>query len=238
MRSLNLDDAIAQAMRGLSGSGTTYTGTLTTRPQVTVGISGSRIGENSQSRFSGVSTQGGSSFTLKSAGGVRSGSGSSGRKTAIVGQVLNVLNPQIEQAVANALRSMSSSSSSSFGTSNELSSSFGTSNQQSTFSSGSNQIRGSSAQDESSLVTQIISMLTPTITTSVQSALSGQSSSAQQTVSSQGVDQNALAQQVLTALGPTITAQVQAAIASMQSSSSSSSSQSNNQGFQQVQTVQ
>ena len=264
MGSLNLNEAIAEAMRGLSGSGSSFTGTLTTRPQVTVKTSGSRLGENSLSRFSGVSTQGGSSFALQSGlGGGRSGARPD--KTAVVGQVLNVLSPQIEKAVADALRALSSTTStqqaSSFGSSNQQSSSLGTSNQQSSFSSGSNQIRGSSGQDESGLVSQIISMLTPTITQSVQSAISGQSSSvdqqsfmsslsqtsglssgssfgAQQSVTSTGLDQNTLAQQVLTALAPTITSQVQAAITSMQSSSSSSSSQSNRQAFQQSQAVQ
>jgi len=186
MGSIDIDGAIAEAMRGLSGSGSTFTGTLTRRPQVTVRTSGSRIGENSQSQFSGISTQGGSSFTLQSRGG--GASSRSDKKTAIVGQVMTALNPQIEKAVANALQALSSSSSSTFGTSNQQSSSFGTSSQQSSsigatgqtsFSSGSSQIRGS-GQDESALVSQIISMLTPSITQSVQSALSGQSSAAGQ----------------------------------------------------------
>ena len=249
MSSLNLDQVIARAMRGLSGSGSTFTGTLTTRPQVTVRTSGSHVGDNSMSRFSGVSRQGGSSFTLQSGGSSsvpRSGSGVD--KSALVGQVFTVLNPQIEKAVADALRALSSS----------RPASFGTTKQQNKFSSGSNLIRASSPQDESTLVSQIISMLTPSITQSVKSALSGKSTSVgqqpligsssglssdfssgvQQTVSTQQVDKNYLVQQVLTALGPTISAQVQAAIASMRSVSSSSSVQTNNQKFPQVQSVQ
>ena len=46
MGSLNLNEAIAEAMRGLSGSGSSFTGTLTTQPQVTVKTSGSRLGES------------------------------------------------------------------------------------------------------------------------------------------------------------------------------------------------
>jgi len=267
MGSLNLNQVIAEAMRGRAGSGTTFSGSFTQQPQVTLKTSGTRVGENSLSRFSGVSTQGGSSFSLQSQSGFGgSRSGSSADKTAVVGQVLNALNPQIEKAVADALRALSSSTSgqqtSSFGSSNQQSNSFGTTNQQSSFSSGSNQISGSSRQDASALVSQIISMLTPTITQSVKGALSsgqsssvdqqsfmnsvsqangfssGSSSGVQQSSSSTGLNQNTLAQQVLTALGPTITSQVQAAIASMQSSSSSSSSQSNQQAFQQSQSLQ
>merc|ERR1712123_229907 len=184
MGSLNLNQVIAEAMRGRAGSGTTFSGSFTQQPQVTLKTSGTRVGENSLSRFSGVSTQGGSSFSLQSQSGFGgSRSGSSTDKTAVVGQVLNALNPQIEKAVADALRALSTSGqqTSSFGSSNQQSNSFGTTNQQSSFSAGSNQISGSGRQDASALVSQIISMLTPTITQSVKGALSsGQSSSVDQ----------------------------------------------------------
>merc|ERR1711970_619954 len=246
MKSLDLNQVIAEAMKGLSGSGSSFTGTFTQLPQSTLKISGSSVGQNSLGRYSGVSTQGGSRFSLQSS---NSGfSGSSVDKTAVAGKVLTVLNPQIEKAVAEAIRSISSSSSSSFGSSQQQSSSFGSSrqqssflgasNQESSFSSGSANFQGSSRQDESALVSQIIAMLTPTITQSVKKAVSsGQSSSVNQQSfmnslsqtsgfssgtqrsSSVGASQNTIAQQVLTALAPTITSQVQAAIASMQSSS-------------------
>merc|ERR1711970_1643518 len=229
MKSLDLNQVIAEAMRGLSGSGSSFTGTFTQLPQSTLKISGSSVGQNSLGRYSGVSTQGGSRFSLQSSNSGFSGSrsGSSVDKTAVVGKVLTVLNPQIEKAVAEAIRSASSSSSSSFGSSQQQSS-----------SSGSSNFQGSRRQDESALVSQIISMLTPTITRSVKKAISsGQSSSVNQQSfmnslsqtsgfssgtqqsSSVGASQNTIAQQVLTALAPTITSQVQAAIASMQSSS-------------------
>merc|ERR1711931_339936 len=250
MKSLDLNQVIAQAMKGVSGSGSSFTGTFTQLPQSTLKISGSSVGENSLGRYSGVSTQGGSRFSLQSS---NSRSGSSVDKTAVVGKVLTVLNPQIEKAVAEAIRSVSTSSSSSFGSSQQQSSSFGssrqqssflgTSNQESSFSSGSSNFQGSSRQDESALVSQIIAMLTPTITQSVKKAVSsGQSSSVNQQSfmnslsqtsgfssgsqqsASAGASQNTIAQQVLTALAPTITSQVQAAIAAMQSSSSFSGS--------------
>merc|ERR1711970_970242 len=264
MKSLDLNQVIAEAMKGLSGSGSSFTGTFTQLPQSTLKISGSSVGQNSLGRYSGVSTQGGSRFSLQSSNSGLSGSrsGSSVDKTAVVGKVLTVLNPQIEKAVAEAIRSASSSSSSSFGSSQQQSSSFGSSSQQSSFlgtSSGSSNFQGSRRQDESALVSQIISMLTPTITQSVKKAISsGQSSSVNQQSfmnslsqtsgfssgtqqsSSVGASQSTIAQQVLTALAPTITSQVQAAIASMQSSSSSfsGSSQTNSQAFQQSQAVQ
>merc|ERR1712168_473604 len=256
MKSLDLNQVIAQAMKGLSGSGSSFTGTFTQLPQSTLKISGSSVGENSLGRYSGVSTQGGSRFSLQSS---NSRSGSSVDKTAVAGKVLTVLNPQIEKAVAEAIRSISSSSSSSFGSSQQQSSSFGSSrqqssflgasNQESSFSSGSANFQGSSRQDESTLVSQIIAMLTPTITQSVKKAVSsGQSSSVNQQSfmnslsqtsgfssgsqqsASAGASQNTIAQQVLIALAPTITSQVQAAIAAMQSSSSfSDSSQTSSQ---------
>merc|ERR1711931_476416 len=188
MKSLDLNQVIAQAMKGLSGSGSSFTGTFTQLPQSTLKISGSSVGENSLGRYSGVSTQGGSRFSLQSS---NSRSGSSVDKTAVVGKVLTVLNPQIEKAVAEAIRSVSSSSSSSFGSSQQQSTSFGSSrqqssflgasNQESSFSSGSSKFQGSIRQDESTLVSQIIAMLTPTITQSVEKAVSsGQSSVNQQ----------------------------------------------------------
>merc|ERR1711942_1028 len=258
MKSLDLNQVIAQAMKGLSGSGSSFTGTFTQLPQSTLKITGSSVGENSLGRYAGVSTQGGSRFSLQSSNsgfsGSRSGS-TSVDKTAVVGKVLTVLNPQIEKAVAEAIRAVSSSASSSFGSSQQQSSSFGssrqqssflgTSNRESSFSSGSSNFQGSSRQDESALVSQIISMLTPTITQSVKTAISsgqtssvnqqsfmnslsqtsGFSSGAQQSAAA-GANKNTIAQQVLTALAPTITSQVQAAIASMQSSSSSFSGSS------------
>merc|ERR1711970_155002 len=263
MKSLELNQVIAEAMKGLSGSGSSFTVTFTQLPQSTLKISGSSVGQNSLGRYSGVSTQGGSRFRMQSSnsGFSSSRSGSSVDKTAVVGKVLTVLNPQIEKAVAEAIRSVSTSSSSPFGSSQQQSSSFGSSSQQSSFlgtSSGSSNFQGSRRQDESALVSQIISMLTPTITQSVKKAISsGQSSSVNQQSfmnflsqtsgfssgtqqsSSVGASQNTIAQQVLTALAPTITSQVQAAIASMQSSSSfSGSSQTSSQAFQQSQAVQ
>merc|ERR1719481_1852034 len=270
MRSLDINQAIAEAMRGLTGSGSSFTGTLTRLPQTTVKISGSSVGDNSLAKYSGVSTQGGSRFSLQSSGVSTQGgsrfssqsssgfggsrSSSSVDKTAVVGKVLTVLNPQIEKAVAQAL-SAGSSSSNSFGSSLQQSNSFGSSfrtlNQKNTFFSGSSNLQSSSRQDESALVSQIISALTPTITQSVKKAISsGQSSSINQQsfmnsvsqtagfssglqqTSSAGADQTKIAKQVLTVLAPTITSQVQAAIASLQSSSSSSSSsQSSSQVF-------
>merc|ERR1712168_1407320 len=256
MKSLDLNQVIAQAMKGLSGSGSSFTGTFTQLPQSTLKITGNTVGQNSLGRYSGVSTQGGSRFSLQSS---NSGfSGSSVDKTAVAGKVLTVLNPQIEKAVAEAIRSISSSSSSfgssqqqssSFGSSRQQSSFLGASNQESSFSSGSANFQGSRRQDESALVSQIIAMLTPTITQSVKKAVSsGQSSSVNQQSfmnslsqtsgfssgtqqsASAGASQNTIAQQVLTALAPTITSQVQAAIAAMQSSSSfSDSSQTSSQ---------
>merc|ERR1712168_1691346 len=270
MKSLDLNQVIAQAMKGLSGSGSSFTGTFTQLPQSTLKITGSSVGQNSLGRYSGVSTQGGSRFSLQSSNSGFSGSrsGSSVDKTAVAGKVLTVLNPQIEKAVAEAIRSISSSSSSSFGSSQQQSTSFGSSRQQSSFLGASNQessfssrsanFQGSRRQDESALVSQIIAMLTPTITQSVKKAVSsgqassvnqqsfmnslsqtsGFSSGTQQSASA-GANQNTIAQQVLTALAPTITSQVQAAIASMQSSSSfSGSSQTSSQAFQQSQAVQ
>merc|ERR1711931_336509 len=145
MKSLDLNQVIAQAMKGVSGSGSSFTGTFTQLPQSTLKISGSSVGENSLGRYSGVSTQGGSRFSLQSSNS-RSGSrsGSSVDKTAVVGKVLTVLNPQIEKAVAEAIRSVSSSSSSSFGSSRQQSSFLGASNQESSFSSGSANFQGSS----------------------------------------------------------------------------------------------
>merc|ERR1712212_416554 len=233
MKSLDLNQVIAQAMKGLSGSGSSFTGTFTQLPQSTLKISGTNVGQNSLGRYTGVSTQGGSRFSLQSSNSGFSGSrsGSSVDKTVVVGKVLTVLNPQIEKAVAEAIRSVSTSSSSSFGSSQQQSSSFGssrqqssflgTSNQDSSFSSGASNFQSSSRQDESALVSQIIAMLTPTITQSVKKAVSsGQSSSvnqqsfmnslsqttgfssgAQQSASA-GASQNTIAQQVLTALAP------------------------------------
>merc|ERR1739844_652924 len=117
MASIDIDGAIAEVLRGISSSGSTFTGTLTRSPQVTVRTSGSRIGENSQSRFSGGSTQGGSIFSLQPRGG--GASSRSDKKTAIVGQVMTALSPPIEKAVADALQALSRSSSSSFGTSSQ-----------------------------------------------------------------------------------------------------------------------
>merc|ERR1711931_106025 len=164
MKSLDLNQVIAQAMKGLSGSGSSFTGTFTQLPQSTLKITGNTVGQSSLGRYSGVSTQGGSRFSLQS-----SNSGFSVDKTAVVGKVLTVLNPQIEKAVAEAIRSVSSSSSSSFGSSQQQPSSFGSSrqqssflgasNQESSFSSGSANFQGSRRQDESALVSQIIAML-------------------------------------------------------------------------------
>merc|ERR1712212_1397833 len=107
MKSLDLNQVIAQAMKGLSGSGSSFTGTFTQLPQSTLKISGTNVGQNSLGRYSGVSTQGGSRFSLQSSNSGFSGSrsGSSVDKTAVVGKVLTVLNPQIEKAVAEAIRS-------------------------------------------------------------------------------------------------------------------------------------
>merc|ERR1712013_967871 len=150
MKSLDLNQVIAQAMKGLSGSGSSFTGTFTQLPQSTLKISGSSVGENSLGRYAGVSTSGGSRFSLQSSNSGFSGSSSgstSADKTAVVGKVLTVLNPQIEKAVAEAIRAVSSSASSSFGSSQQQSSSFGSSRQQSSFSSGSSNFQGSSRQD-------------------------------------------------------------------------------------------
>merc|ERR1712168_79343 len=150
MKSLDLNQVIAQAMKGLSGSGSSFTGTFTQLPQSTLKITGNTVGQNSLGSYSGVSTQGGSRFSLQSSNSGFSGSraGSSVDKTAVVGKVLTVLNPQIEKAVAEAIRSVSSSSSSSFGSSQQQSTSFGSSRQQSSFLGASNQ-ESSRRQDES-----------------------------------------------------------------------------------------
>merc|ERR1712013_904980 len=116
MKSLDLNQVIAQAMKGLSGSGSSFTGSFTQLPQSTLKISGSSVGETSLGRYAGVATQGGSRFSLQSSNsgfsGSRSGS-TSVDKTAVVGKVLTVLNPQIEKAVAEAIRTVSSLASSS-----------------------------------------------------------------------------------------------------------------------------
>merc|ERR1712013_178395 len=102
MKSLDLNQVIAQAMKGLSGSGSSFTGTFTQLPQSTLKISGSSVGENSLGRYAGVSTSGGSRFSLQSSNsgfsGSRSGS-TSADKTAVVGKVLTVLNPLLLPSV-------------------------------------------------------------------------------------------------------------------------------------------
>merc|ERR1712013_895170 len=74
MKSLDLNQVIAQAMKGLSGSGSSFTGTFTQLPQSTLKISGSSVGENSLGRYAGVSTSGGSRFSLQSSNSGFSGS--------------------------------------------------------------------------------------------------------------------------------------------------------------------
>merc|ERR1712168_894988 len=73
MRSLDINQAIAEAMRGLTGSGSSFTGTLTKLPQTTVKISGSSVGDNSLAKYSGVSSRF-SSQSSSGFGGSRSSS--------------------------------------------------------------------------------------------------------------------------------------------------------------------
>merc|ERR1712227_42136 len=94
------------------------------------------------------------SFTSQGRGSI------SGNSDSVVNSVLAALYPQIQRAVANALSSSRTSSLTSIG-SNSI-------NKQSSFS---NVVKSSSGIDESSLVQQIISVLTPSISQSVSAAL-------------------------------------------------------------------
>merc|ERR1712227_974030 len=133
----------------------------------------------------------------------------SGNSDSVVKSVLAALNPQIQRAVANALSSSRTSSLTSIG-SNSI-------NKQSSFS---NSVQSSSGIDESSLVQQIISVLTPSISQSVSAALAGQTVN-QQTFTSnfvsttQSLDRNSIAMKVMDALEPTIAAQVSSTIESL-----------------------
>merc|ERR1712227_1132766 len=121
----------------------------------------------------------------------------SGNSDSVVNSVLAALNPQIQRAVANALSSSRTSSLTSIG-SNSI-------NKQSSFS---NVVKSSSGIDESSLVQQIISVLTPSISQSVSAALAGQTVN-QQTFTSnfvsttQSLDRNSIAMKVMDALATT-----------------------------------
>jgi len=211
MSSLDLKGAIANIMRSLSGSGTTFTGTFTSQPQTTGRFSETQFGDDRVSSFPVIVPQKENSFNLKS------NSRSGVKKQDVVRKVLTLLNPQIEKSVAEALRTLGRSSSKFSQTSSSIESS-GFSVQK---------------QNEESLVSRIIAILTPTITQSVKSALSGKSSTMTQqsimnSMSKQSfgssIDQQALVQKVLTTLSPTISAQVKAAIAAMQSASQLSQS--------------
>merc|ERR1719167_1234342 len=192
-------------MRSLSGSGTTFTGTFTSQPQTTGRFSETQFGDDRVSSFPVIVPQKENSFNLKS------NSRSGVKKQDVVRKVLTLLNPQIEKSVAEALRTLGRSSSKFSQTSSSIESS-GFSVQK---------------QNEESLVSRIIAILTPTITQSVKSALSGKSSTMTQqsiinSMSKQSfgssIDQQALVQKVLTTLSPTIAAQVKAAIQLSQSS--------------------
>ena len=121
-----------------------------------------------------------------------------GNSKAIVSSVLTALNPEIQRAVANALRSGSSRTV--------------TSN-----------VRRVSSSDSSTgaLVSQIITILTPTIRSSVAQALAGRAVSQQSFTSSYQSNTRAIdrtesgVMKVLDALEPTIAAQVAAAIENM-----------------------
>jgi len=213
MSSLDLKGAIANIMRSLSGSGTSFTGTFTSQPQPqTAGrFSKTQLGDDRISSFPVIVSQKENSFNLKS------NSNSGVNKQEVVRKVLTLLNPQIEKSVAEALRALGRSSSKFSQTSSSIESS-GFSVQK---------------QDEVSLVSRIISILTPTITQSVKSALSGKTMTMNQqsimnSMSKQSfgssVNKQALVQKVLKTLAPTISAQVKAAIASMQSASQLSQS--------------
>merc|ERR1712227_152130 len=121
------------------------------------------------------------SFTSQGRGSI------SGNSDSVVNSVLAALYPQIQRAVANALSSSRTSSLTSIG-SNSI-------NKQSSFS---NVVKSSSGIDESSLVQQIISVLTPSISQSVSAALAGQTVN-QQTFTSnfvsttQSLDRNSIA---------------------------------------------
>ena len=118
----------------------------------------------------------------------------SGNSDSVVNSVLAALNPQIQRAVANALSSSRTSSLTSIG-SNSI-------NKQSSFS---NVVKSSSGIDESSLVQQIISVLTPSISQSVSAALAGQTVN-QQTFTSnfvsttQSLDRNSIAMKNITSI--------------------------------------
>merc|ERR1712227_689287 len=133
----------------------------------------------------------------------------SGNSESVVNSVLAALYPQIQRAVANALSSSRTSSLTSIG-SNSI-------NKQSSFS---NVVKSSSGIDESSLVQQIISVLTPSISQSVSAALAGQTVN-QQTFTSnfvsttQSLVRNSIAMKVMDALEPTIAAQVSSTIESL-----------------------
>merc|ERR1712098_235791 len=187
----------SSGLRGLSSSApvTNFRGTVSSSPAVTVHLSGSSRGENSQSQWSSQSSSssehsnfeshstsgigpnfGSSSFGATGFGATGSGSSSSFGSTsqlnqeAVVDSVLSQLGPSITAAVEAALASsQSSSSQQSFQAQQSLQAQKAQqaqSFQQSQFSSSS-----SSQSSESELVSQIIAALTPSITQSVSAAL-------------------------------------------------------------------
>merc|ERR1712130_891994 len=190
----SINSAIAAAMGGLS-SGTTLTrgspvttfqGSVTNGPATSVQFSGTSKGVNSQSKWTSSSSSSSkessfSSSTLGGTGLTGSSFGSSGFGSSsllgssslsqgqVVESVLSALGPSITSAVEAATAEQGSKTT--------------TSNFQGSSSSfqGSNQNRlttmkaqqSSSSVNEASIVQQIISALTPSITQSVSSALAG-----------------------------------------------------------------
>merc|ERR1712115_49354 len=203
----------SSGLRGLSNSApvTNFRGTVSSSPAVTVHLSGSSRGENSQSQWSSQSSSsskhsnfeshstsgigsnfGSSSFGATGFGATGSGSSSGigstsqSNQEAVVDSVISQLGPSITAAVEAALASsQSSSSQQSFQAQQSLQAQKAQqaqSFQQSQFSSS-----------ESELVSQIIAALTPSITQSVSAALAGQTSTSVTTITQQQQAQAAAA---------------------------------------------
>merc|ERR1719427_954836 len=238
LRSLSpsLDAAIEAAMRGLSTPVTSFTGTVSRGPTVSVQHSGSSRGENSQSKWSSQSTSSskgsrfqatsgfggsglgstsnfgslsglgassglgssgfGSSFGTGSTGISSSQSSSSSEQGKVVEAVLAQLNPSIIASIQGALSQSQGASGQQF-QQNQQAQKFQQNqqaqqfqqNQEAQFSSSSSQ----SAASETELVGQIIEALSPSITQSVEAALSGQSMTSVITITQQQQAQAAAA---------------------------------------------
>merc|ERR1712168_1410821 len=197
---LDIQGAVASALRG-QGVGGGAVSTFSSQPVTTVARPA--LTTVSRPAISTFATPINTVTTVTRPVSVSFSSQGSGRNTdSIVNNVLTALNPQIQRAIANALRS--STTSSSFDSSFDSSLSSTSSNSFNGQSSFSNSVGSSSSSglDESSLVQQIIVMLTPSISQSVAAALAGQTVN-QQTVTNnfvsttQSLDRNSIATKVM-----------------------------------------